>query len=213
MKFSGIIRWRVAGLLLAMLIIVGLPYIVTGENAQSTQLASAWVTHSTAVRALAFRIANTVHDSEAATYRVFAGDGDAATQARAARASTNVPDLLQQLRSLTSDNPEQLILIGALETSVNGRLTLMRQALLQLRQGDATGARESLRTAGDLFPVNDQLENLVQNENQLLAVRAKAASDRARSGQLVLAITALAQLLLLAIIVVASEKQIGRRLL
>ncbi|HZX70815.1 MAG TPA: ATP-binding protein [Rhodanobacter sp.] len=213
MKFSGIIRWRVAGLLLAMLIIVGLPYIVTNENARSTQVASAWVTHSTAVRALAFRIANTVHDSEAATYRVFAGDGDAATQARATRASTNVPALFQQLRSMTSDNPEQLILIGALETSVNGRLTLMHQALLQLQHGDATGARESLRTAGDLFPVNAKLEGIVQNENQLLAVRAKAASDRARSGQLVLAITALAQLLLLAIIVVASEKQIGRRLL
>ncbi|MEO6799870.1 MAG: ATP-binding protein [Rhodanobacter sp.] len=213
MKFSGIIRWRVAGLLLAMLFIVGLPYIVTGENARSTQLASAWVTHSTAVRSLAYRIANAVHDSESATYRVFAGDGDAATQERAARASTKVPALLQQLRSMTSDTPEQQILIGALETSVNGRLSLMRQALLRLRRGDTTGARESLRTAGDLFPVNVKLESIVQNENQLLAVREKVASDRAFNGRLVLAITALAQLLLLSIIVVASERQIGRRLL
>ncbi len=52
MNLSGIMRWRVAGLLLAMLIIVGMPYVVTRENTQATQSANAWVTHSTAVRSL-----------------------------------------------------------------------------------------------------------------------------------------------------------------
>ena len=211
MKFSGLVRWRTVGLLLAMLIIVGLPYVVTRENARTTQLANAWVTHSTAVRSLAYRIASAVHDSEAATYRVFAGDGDAATLARAARASGSVPALLQQLRSMTSDNPEQQTLVGALETSVNGRLTLMNQALMQLRQGRTAGARESLRTAGDLFMVNGKIESIVKNEDGLLAIREKAAARRSFNGQVVLAVTALAQILLLAIIVVASEKQIGRR--
>lgn len=211
MKISGIMRWRVAGLLLAMLIIVGLPYMVTSDNARSTQLASAWVTHSTAVRSLAYQIANTVHDSEAATYRVLAGDGDAATRTRAAYASSDVPALLRRLRSMTSDNPQQQILIGALETSVNGHLTLMQDALRRVGQGNVAGARESLRTASDLFPINAKIQGIVENEDQLLAVREKAASSRAFNGRLVLAITALAQLLLLAIIVVASEKQIGRR--
>ena len=211
MKYSGIIRWRVAGLLLAIVIIVGLPYVVTSENTRETQQAGDWVTHSTAVRSLAYRIASISHDSEAATYRLLIGDQDDLTRARAARAAENVPDLLRQLRSMTGDNPEQQVRIGALENSVNGRIAMMKQARERLRQGNAVGARESLRTAGDLFPVNAEIANIVQNENQLLASRVEIAAHRAFNGRMVLAITALAQLVLLAIIVIASEQQIGRR--
>lgn len=211
MNFSGIMRWRVAGLLLAMLIIVGMPYVVTRENTQATQLANAWVTHSTAVRSLTYRIAYLVRDSEAAAYRLLTGDADTATQTRAARAATEVPDLLRQLRSMTRDNPEQQTLIGALENAINGRLALVGQARGQLQRGDAAGARESLREAGDLFPVNVKIESIVHNESRLLVAREKAAAERVFNGQLVLAVTALAQLLLLVIIVVASERQIGQR--
>ncbi|TAL91682.1 MAG: PAS domain S-box protein [Rhodanobacter sp.] len=204
-------RWRVAGLLLAMLIIVGMPYVVTRENTQATQSANAWVTHSTAVRSLIYRIAYIARDSEAAAYRLLAGDVNATTQARAIRAADEVPDLLRQLRAMTRDNPRQQTKIGALENSVSGRLTLMAQARRQLQQGNAAGARESLREAGDLFPVNVAIDAIVHNESELLAIREKAAAARAFNGRLVLAITALAQLLLLMIIVVASERQIGRR--
>ncbi|MEO7050716.1 MAG: ATP-binding protein [Rhodanobacter sp.] len=211
MKYSGIIRWRVGGLLLAILIIVGLPYVVTSENTRDTQLAGNWVTHSTAVRSLTYQIASIAHDSEAATYRLLTGDQDAATLDRAARAADEIPGLLRQLRSMTSDNPQQQVRIGALENSVNGRVAMMNQASQRLRRGNTPGTRESLRTAGDLFPINAQIAGIVQSEDQLLASREKAATDRAFTGRLVLAITALAQLLLLAIIVIVSEQQIGRR--
>ncbi|MEO9079765.1 MAG: CHASE3 domain-containing protein, partial [Rhodanobacter sp.] len=211
MKFSGIIRWRVAGLLVAMLIIVGLPYVVTRQNARDTQLADAWVTHSTAVRSLTYRIGYVARDSEAANYRLLTGDVNAVAQARALRAATETPDLFRQLRAMTRDNPEQQTLIGALENSVNGRITLMRQTREQLQRNDAVAARNSLREAGDLFPLSAKIESIVQGENQLLALRKQSAVDRTRTGEWVLAITALAQLLLLAIIVVASERQIGQR--
>jgi signal transduction histidine kinase len=212
MKYSGIIRWRVGGLLLAILIIVGLPYFVTSENTRETRMASDWVTHSSEVRSVTYQIASIAHDSEAAAYRLLIGDQDAVTQARAARAAAELPGLLRQLRSMTRDNPQQQTRIGVLENSINGRLAMMSQADLRLRQGNPVGARESLRTAGDLFPVNAQIAGIVQSEDRLLAVREKTSANRAFSGQLVLAITALAQLLLLAIIVIVSEQQIGRRL-
>ena len=211
MKFNGIMRWRVAGLLAAILIIVGLPYVVTRENARDTQLADAWVTHSMAVRSLTYRIGYVARDSEAANYRLLAGDVNAAVQARAARVATEAPDLLRQLRAMTRDNPEQQTLIGAFENSVNGRITLMKQAREQLQRNDAAAARGSLREAGDLFPLSAKIESIVQGENQLLALRKQSAAYRSQTGQWVLAITALAQLLLLAIIVVASERQIGQR--
>ncbi|HWU75608.1 MAG TPA: ATP-binding protein [Rhodanobacter sp.] len=211
MKIRGALRWRTAGLLLAMLIIVGLPFMVTLSSSDQTQLASAWVIHSTEVRSMTYRVAYVVHDSEAAIYRLLAGDANAPTNARSLRAGNEVPALLQQLRAMTRDNPQQQLLLGGLENSVNGRNILMNQALQRLRAGDAAGARQSLRDADDLFAINPQITRIVDNENTLLAAREAAAAGQRTDGRWVLAITALAQLLLLAIIVVASERQIGQR--
>lgn len=207
----GILRWRTAGLLLAMLIIVGLPYLVTRTTAADSQRANAWLNHSSVIKAMAYRIAYIVHDSEAASYRMLAGDQDDLTRARSLRAAKVVPTLLQQLRLMTRDNPDQQTLIGSLENSVNGRLILMNQALSRVQQANAAGARQSLRDADDLFPINPQITSIVENEDALLSVRQVAAQRQVFNGRVVLTVTALAQLLLLAIIVVASERQIGQR--
>jgi PAS domain S-box-containing protein len=211
MKTRGIMRWRTAGLLLAMLIIVGLPYVVTLQGARGTEQASEWVVRSTEVKSLAYRIAYVVHDSEAATYRLLAGDANEATHARAERVVKEVPPLLQQLRRMTRDNPDQQTLMGSLVSSVNGRVTLMNQASARLRQGDPVGARQSLRDADDLFGMNAQIAGIVQIEDGLLKQRQAEATRQSLDGRIVLSVTALAQILLLTIIVITSERQIGRR--
>ena len=86
MKVRGILRWRTAGLLLAMLIIVILPYIVTLTNSRETETATEWVPHSATVKALTYQIAFVVHDSEVGCYRLLVGDGTDTTRKRAARA-------------------------------------------------------------------------------------------------------------------------------
>ncbi len=211
MKIRYALRWRTAGLLLAMLIIVGLPYVVTLGTSRQTDLASAWVTHSTAVRSMTYRLAYVVHDSEAAIYRLLAGDADALTNARALRADREAASLLEQLHAMTIDNPQQQGLIGTLGNSVVGRNILMNQALKRLRVGNTAGARQSLRDADNLFAINPLIKDIVSQENALLAVREAAAARQRSNSHLVLAITALAQLLLLVIIVIASERQIGKR--
>ncbi|HXS04686.1 MAG TPA: ATP-binding protein [Rhodanobacter sp.] len=211
MKVREIMRWRIAGLLLAMLIIVGLPYIVTLGNSRDTELATEWVTHSSEVKSRAYQVAYVVHDSEAAIYRLLAGDENDPTRVRAARVARDVPGMLLQLRAMTRDNPDQQTLIGSLENSVNGRVTLMNQALARLQRGDRAGARQSLRDADDLFGMNAQIGGIVKNEDALLKLRQSEAQRQAFNGRMVLSITALAQLLLLAIIVIASERQIGQR--
>ncbi|OOG59722.1 ATP-binding protein [Rhodanobacter sp. C03] len=211
MKITDITNWRVGGLLFAMLIIVGLPYVVTLANTRDSQTATGWVAHSNAIKALTFQIAYEMRSSEAASYRLLVGDGNELTRKRANQASGEVPSMLRQLRVMTRDNPDQQIQIGALETDINGRMALMNQALSRLQQADAPGARQSLRDAGDLFKMNTQVSAIVQNEDNLLQVRQKAAGQKAMNGRIVLSVTALAQLLLLAIIVIASERQIGRR--
>jgi signal transduction histidine kinase len=211
MNFRSFMSWRIAGLLSAMLIIVGLPYLVTRLNTRDTLLANSWVTHSTAVRSMAYRIAYLIRSSEAATYRLLVGDVEAVRQADAESAAVQVPQLLQQLRAMTRDNPAQQTLIGALENSVTGRLTLMARARDLQQRGDVGRAGQALSEAGELFPFSAKIDELVANEDQLLAARERAAGRRAFNGQLVQGITALAQLVLLAIIVIASERQIRQR--
>ncbi|MEW5296873.1 MAG: hypothetical protein WDW36_000120 [Sanguina aurantia] len=211
MKVRELVTWRIAGLLAAVLVIVGLPFAVTLANLRNTQDTAAWVAHSNAVKSLTFQIAYQVRDSEAAVYRMLAGDGNELTRGRAARADSDVENLLHQLRQLTLDNPDQQILIGSLEGSINGRLTLMAQAMSRLQKSDSAGARQSLRDAGDLFRINPQIASLVQNEDKLLVERQALATHESDNSRMVLAITALGQLLLLGIIVVLSERQVGRR--
>ncbi|MEO7067826.1 MAG: ATP-binding protein [Rhodanobacter sp.] len=211
MKIRGVFRWRTAGLLAAVLAIVALPYFVTLSSSRDTQAAASWVTHSTEVKSVTFQLAYVLHDSEAAVYRQMVGDDNARIRVRAARAAAEVPPLLSRLRALTIDNPAQQILVGALESSANGRITLMNQARVRMQSGDTSAARQSLRDADDLFALNSHIAQLVHNEEQLLAKREMLASHQAFNGQAVLAVTALAQLLLLALIVVMSERQIGRR--
>ncbi|MCW8807541.1 MAG: ATP-binding protein [Rhodanobacter sp.] len=204
-------RWRTVGLLLAMVIIVGLPYAVTFAGLRITQQASGWVAHSNAVRALAYRIAYLIRDSESATYRMLAGDNDELTGKRAMRVGDEASGLLRQLRAMTRDSPDQQALIGALETGVSGHLTLMKQAISRLQQGNQAGARQSLRDAEDLFKMDGQIAAIMHDLDGRLRLREALARQRAFEGRLVLTITALAQLLLLTIIVITSERQIGRR--
>jgi PAS domain S-box-containing protein len=211
MKLAGIVRWRTVGLLLAVLAIVGLPYVVTTVNSRSTQEAIEWVNHSTQVQAETFRAAYVVHDIEAAIYRALVGDDDAKTRDRIMRTMQEEPALLANLRLMTRDNADQEALIGRLENGINGRIVLMRQALEQLRARDVTGARQSLRDAEDLFPINVITTAIVHNEEALLRERQVTADRQAFNGRAVLALSALAQLLLLVIIIVTSERQIGRR--
>ncbi len=211
MKMQDIVNWRIAGLLLAVLVIVGLPYAVTLSNARDTQQAVGLVIHSNAVKTLTYKIAYVVNDSEAASYRLLTGDSDELTQKRASRAIADVSGLLQQLRGMTRDDPDQQMLIGALSTSVNGRIILIRQALTRLHRKDRAGARQSLRDAFNLFKMNGQITAIVENEDNLLRTRQVIASRQAFDARTILAVTAIAQILLLTVILVMSERQVGRR--
>ncbi|MFC5581960.1 sensor histidine kinase [Rhodanobacter terrae] len=210
MKVRGL-RWSTVGMLLAVLVIVALPYVVTLSNSRDAQQAAAWVTHSNIVKSLTYQVAYAMQDSESACYRLLAGDGNDSTRKRALLAGQQVPRLLRQLRAMTRDNPNQQTAISALESGVDGRIALMSHALSRLRQGDAAGARQSLRDGGDLFAIDSEIADIVQNEDGLLKARQANAGKQIFNGRVVLSITALAQLLLLTIIVIMSERQIGQR--
>ena len=66
MKDRVALRWRLGGLLAAVLVIVALPYVVTRSGASEAIQANERVTHSSEVKSLTYRIASATRDSEAA---------------------------------------------------------------------------------------------------------------------------------------------------
>ncbi len=211
MKDMLALRWRIGSLLFAVLVIVALPYLIARNANLQAQQAGVWVTHSMEVKALTYRIAYDVRDSEAALYRMLAGNQSPVVARRVQRASQDVGGLIAQLRASTRDNPNQQVQIGALESVIGGRLGLMAQAGMRYQQGNVDGARAAMDDSGTLFEMDGLIQKIVQSEDDLLKSRVDVAERDARNSRLVLSIAAVAQLLLLGIIVVVSERQIGQR--
>ncbi|BFI95106.1 MAG: CHASE3 domain-containing protein [Rhodanobacter sp.] len=211
MKAKGPPRWRFAGLLFAMFVIVALPYLATRAMGDETQRVNGWLDQTSTIKALTYQIAYLVRDSEAASYRILAGDGDNAIEERAGSAKRRTPALLNQLRALTQGNPGQQASIGALESAVNGRITLLSQAIGRLHSGDIVGARQSLRDTSDLFRMHALIQSIAQSADHLVDERSREVDLQMHRSRLLLALIALAQLLLLIVVVVTSERQIGKR--
>src|SRR3569623_394146 len=205
-------RWRMAGLLCAVLGIVLLPYLATSTSHDDAMEASQLVTHSSEVKSLTYRIAYVTRSSEAAIFRLLEGAKEPKLLDKARQAGNDVPALLGQLSDMTRDNPAQQAAIGALGNVVNGRLALLEQALARIQHGDRSGAVAALHDAGTLFPMDDQIDTVVRNEGTVLMERRAHARRSAFQSTLVLAITSIAQIVLLSIIVLVSERQIARRM-
>ncbi|SEI51444.1 PAS domain S-box-containing protein [Frateuria terrea] len=205
-------RWRMAGLLFAVVVIVLLPYLATRTSHDDAMEAAQLVTHSSEVKSLTYRIAYVTRSSEAAIYRLLEGDKDPSLVAKGRLAGNEVPALLGQLSDMTRDNATQQAAIGALGNVVNGRLALLEQALARIQHGDHAGAVAALHDAGTLFQMDQQIETVVRNEGTVLMERRAHARQSAFESGLVLAITSIAQVVLLAVIVLVSERQIARRM-
>jgi PAS domain S-box-containing protein len=205
-------RWRMAGLLCAVLVIVLLPYLATRTSHDDAMEANRLVTHSSEVKSLTYRIAYVTRSSEAAVFRLLEGGKESKLLDKAHQAGNDVPALLGQLSDMTRDNPTQQAAIGALGNVVNGRLALLEQALSRIQHDDRKGAVAALHDAGALFPMDEQIDTVVRNEGTVLMERRAHARRSAFESALVLAITSIAQVVLLSVIVLVSERQIARRM-
>ena len=206
-------RWRIAGLLLAVITIIALPYVVNRASSEAALEARDWVSHTAEVRAQVFELTMALRDSEAAIYTMAAGAKmDPDLVERSERARKVAPGALTNLRNLVVDNPEQMTRIGALESVANGRIVLNDQAMQRLRAGDTQAALRSMEDGRKLFAFNDLTVQIVREEDGLLASRKANAEQLARNNSIVMTIAAIAQMLLLGIVVFVSERQIAKRL-
>jgi PAS domain S-box-containing protein len=206
------LRWRTGGLLFAVVVIVALPYMITRGGSQQSLAAGELVTRSAEVQALVYRIADQTYDSESAIEHLLADDPYSHAETTVQNVERIVPNLLDQLHHIVADNPEQERLVDQLGAVENGRLALLHQAMQRYKQNDPIGAEQALRDAGALFRIDDIAQKIVLNAEQQLQLRRESARKQSHDNSMVLALTAMAQVLMLTIVVVVSERQIGKRL-
>lgn len=212
MRQVAAMPWRTGGLLLAVLVIVALPYMIMRGSSHQSFEAGELVTRSAEVQALVYRIADQTHDAESAVQHLLADDPSSHAETVAVSAENTVPGLLDELRHITAENATQEHLVEQLGAVENGRLALLHQAVERYRRNDRAGAEQALRDGDALFHIDDLVDKIVANAEQALQQRREAARQRSDNSRLVLTLTAAAQLLLLLIVVIVSERQIGRRL-
>ncbi|WP_285403543.1 ATP-binding protein [Luteibacter sp. ME-Dv--P-043b] len=206
-------RWRIASLLTAVLVIVALPYVVNRSSADAALSTRDWVTHTAEIKAGVYRVDAILRGSEAAAYTLLAGaPADPQLEERLAANRKLVPGLIGDLRLMMSDNPQQLTRLGGLEAMANSRATLCERAMDRLRAGDREGAFKAMEDIRVLFPIRQTVIDLLAEESTLLEQRRAQALDSASDNRTVLLIASLAQIALLAIVVVVSERQIAIRL-
>ena len=204
--------WRTGGLLLAVLVIVALPYMITRGSSKQSLEAGELVTRSAEVQALVYRIADQTHEAESAVQHLLADDPLSHAETLALSVGTTVPGLLDELRRVSVDNLAQEHLVEQLGAMENGRLALLHQAIDRYRQHDRAGAEQALRDGNALFDIDDVVDKIVAGAERTLQQRREAARKQSDNSRLVLTLTAAAQLLMLMIVVIVSERQIGRRL-
>jgi len=204
--------WRTGGLLLAVLVIVALPYLIMRGSSKESLRAGELVTRSAEVQSLVYHITDQTHYAESAIQHLLADDPSSHAESVALSAENEIPALLDQLRRITGDNPAQQPLVEQLNAAESGRMALLHQALQRFQHNDRAGAEQALRDADALFHVDTVADKIVAEAEHALQERREAARKQSENSSLVLALTAAAQLLMLMIVVIVSERQIGRRL-
>jgi PAS domain S-box-containing protein len=206
-------RLRLAGLLAAVLVIVALPYVVTRSSSEDALNSRDWVTHTADIKATVYRFDAILRTAEAAVYTRVAGAPDAPElTVRIESPHKILPGLVANLREMMRDNAQQLTRLGGLEMIANGRMSMFDKAVQQLQAGDRAGAFATMEDSRRLFPFRDQVKEILDEEAKLLDIRRQTAQDLAASNRVVLLVAALAQIALLGIVVIVSERQIAIRL-
>ena len=203
---------RLIVLFMALVLIIGLAFLIRMRVTSSTINSVEWVAHTHEVKATVFELAAGLNEMEAAA---FAAQLDPLSEAAAHRygeARARYAPLLQKLRELTLDNPSQQERLGMLRAQIEGRVKLFDEALLDRARGRDSEAGAGLTAAVTRFPVDNVLDAIVKEEEALVDQRRELADRRSRLSGWIIAAVSVVQLILLAGIIWGSENQLRRRL-
>ncbi|HEX7342072.1 MAG TPA: ATP-binding protein [Rhodanobacteraceae bacterium] len=205
-------RWRLAVLLFVVVVSVLLPYLISRTTTNNALEASRGVAHTAQIRVTVYKLLYRLRDTEAATYSVLQGVSSGNLDARIDRSENEIVPLLATLRGLTIDNPDQQARLGALKAVIQHRIALMQLARKQYAAGDTADAYRALGKAANAYPYGRLSEDIVHASAQMQIRRDAVAQHKIHMARLVQMGAAIAQLLLLGLVALVSERSVIHRL-
>lgn len=201
-------RWQLPALGLAMLLIVALPFLLLQELSENNLEAADAVAHTHQVEAAVDRLAVEVREVETSAMLITLAGELPTARRRVIEGQAGLPRHLERLIDLTRDNPKQQILIGQLRELIHSRMDIINKLLVS----DPSQAGDIVRPMATRYPIRGVLQQMLANERALLAERA---TDSARQRRLAIWLgwgAMVVQLILLASVITALGRQVGRRL-
>ena len=184
----------------SLVLVVLLGYVVRQRLSAETVDSFRWLEHSYAVRSTILDLNATLSELQAAAYARALSPDNASVARRYDAAHGAYPPLLDKLRELTQDNPRQQEGVGYLR----GRI---EQKVEQLDAALHSGAALDPQTR---LPIADVTDDLLGEEDRLATERQATVDQRVRTANLLTAATAIAQALLLCIVIWLAERQTAR---
>jgi len=193
---------RFLALMGSLVLIVFIGWLVRQRVSDDTVESFRWLGHSHQVRSTLYDLNAALAELQAAAYASRLTPGDTEVHARYADAHARFEPLLQQLRDFTVDNPDQQERIGFLRARLAAATTDLDR-FVDGREATAPLARVSIA---------DVTDDLLAEENHLALERQRQTDARIAFAQSVTIATAIAQVLLLGIVLWLAEKQVRRRI-
>ncbi|MGY0503953.1 ATP-binding protein [Luteimonas sp. e5] len=173
--------WRSQWLLyLVVALIVAGPHLALHLANSRIHDADQRVAHTSQVESTASRLIYEVRDLESAAASMTAGVDVPNARRRVAESMGAIPDLLNRLIELTSDNPRQQLRVGELKNRIEQRMEMSQRII---DAGDTDTRRELLAIMVNEFPMRDAAASLLKEERDRLAERQREANRLREAGR------------------------------
>ena len=183
-------RYLVPSLLLIALVVTGVNAWIAVRSLNTLVLSQFWVNHTWEVINQVERVMGSVKDAEIAT-RGFVNTSNPAYLPQFQQAIKQIPLELGQFRTLTADNPKQILQEAEMRTAIEGRTQRM-QSTIRLRATDDTEGLKAYLQSGVGLSQSNNLRSIADRmegeERRLLVIRTGAAASSARRAKIAIAI-------------------------
>ncbi len=203
-------RWRLPVLTTAIFLIVVVPAVLLQQMARNTENAANWVMHSQQVRQLSQVLESAVRDVESSALMRSHGLELPVLNERMRQGRADAKKALADLIYQTRDNPEQLVRVGRLESTIERRMQLA-EAIARSREPDKTQALIQEMVVAN--PMRDIIDQLQGAENALLLQRDQESNLRRLQYTALSWGALIVQLLLLGTVIWLLQRQTRHRVI
>lgn len=197
--------------LAAIAVVVGVPFLLTQRMIAEVLVAMDWVTHTADSKTSVNEIYSAVRDADRAALWLVLKPGEASFRERLADAQSRIKSRIERLQRITAYSPDQQARVAQMEALTSARKAEIDRVLEYLDAGEVEMAREMMTNAAALGQLNAVGDEFLVEEERLFAERSKAAVDRRAEAVAITTAAAIVQLILLALLVAVSERQLRRR--